>query len=125
MTARKSVDSVKDETENTESEKSIENAKEDITETADGSEDAQSPVNTENAKNDPMKRMVKIKLFKDNEQYKDDFFVSLNGRTYQIQRGIEVEVPEAVAEIIKRSEESDMNTSVMICRAEAEYDNVK
>lgn len=104
MAARKSAES----TENTESARDAE-----ITESA------------ENESYDPMKRKVRIRLFKDNGQYKDDLFVSVNGKTFQIQRGIEVEVPEAVAEVIRRSEESDMNTSMIICRAETEYENVK
>ena len=40
-----------------------------------------------------MEKMVKLKLFKDNGQYKDDVFVAVNGRTFQIVRGVEVEVP--------------------------------
>ena len=46
---------------------------------------------------------VKIKLFKDQHRYKDDLTVGLNGKFYQIQRGKEVLVPEAVAEIIENS----------------------
>ena len=34
-----------------------------------------------------------IRLFKDNERYRDDVFVSVNGRTFQIKRGVEVQVP--------------------------------
>ena len=41
-----------------------------------------------------MDKMVKIKLFKDNGQYKDDVFVAVNGRAFQIMRGEEVEVPD-------------------------------
>ena len=122
MAARKSAD-VK------ENAGSAENV--DILEAGDGAESVQNPANDENAKDiggvetDPMKRMVKIRLFKDNEKYKDDLFVSLNGMAYQIQRGIVVEVPEVVAEIIKRSEEADANTSMMIDSAKSEYKNVK
>lgn len=43
--------------------------------------------------------MVKIKLFKDNHEYKDDVFVAVNGERYQIQRGKEVEVPDYIAEV--------------------------
>lgn len=48
--------------------------------------------------------MEKIYLFKDNDQYKDDLFVSVNGRNFQIQRGVEVEVPACVAEVIRNSD---------------------
>lgn len=59
-------------------------------------------------------KMVKIKLFKDNGKYKDDVFVGLNGRNYQIQRGVEVEVPEGVAEILELSEKMDNETAEKI-----------
>ena len=36
---------------------------------------------------------------------KDDVFVGLNGKTYLIKRGAEVEVPAGVAEILKRKED--------------------
>lgn len=46
----------------------------------------------------------KIFLFKDDSAYKDDLFVSVNGRNFQIQRGVEVEVPACVAEVIRNSD---------------------
>ena len=46
----------------------------------------------------------KIFLFKDDGAYKDDLFVSVNGRNFQIQRGVEVEVPACVAEVIRNSD---------------------
>lgn len=46
----------------------------------------------------------KIFLFKDDSTYKDDLFVSVNGRNFQIQRGVEVEVPACVAEVIRNSD---------------------
>ena len=35
---------------------------------------------------------------------KDDVFVGLNGKTYLIKRGVEVEVPQGVAKILGRRE---------------------
>ena len=49
-------------------------------------------------------KMVKIKIPKTKED-KEDVFVSVNFRTYQIQRGVEVEVPEFVAEVLQHKEE--------------------
>ena len=48
-------------------------------------------------------KMVKIRLpiTKDN---KDDEFVSVNARTWLIQRGKEVEVPACVAEVLRNKE---------------------
>ena len=53
-------------------------------------------------------KMVKIHLFKDNKAYTDDVFVGVNGKTYQIKRGVDVEVPESVAEVLKNSERQDV-----------------
>lgn len=49
-------------------------------------------------------KMVKIHLFKDNKNYNGDVFVAVNGRTFQVQRGVDVEVPECVAEVLRNSE---------------------
>lgn len=60
--------------------------------------------------------MVTIHLFKDNGKYKDDLFVGLNGTFYTIQRGIDVEVPAGVAEIIINSMKQDEATQDAIQR---------
>ena len=65
------------------------------------------------------KKTVKIKLFKDNVNYKDDVFVSVNGENFQIQRGKEVEVPDYIAEVLRHSEEQDAHTSLLIEQAVA------
>ena len=46
---------------------------------------------------------VRIRLFKDNSRYKGDLFVSVNGVNYKIRRGVEVEVPPEVAEVLEHS----------------------
>ena len=48
-------------------------------------------------------KMVTIRIPKTKER-KDDVFVSVNFRTYQIQRGVDVEVPEFVAEVLRNQE---------------------
>ena len=50
---------------------------------------------------------VRIRLFKDNSRYKGDLFVSVNGVNYKIRRGVEVEVPPAVAEVLEHSQRQD------------------
>lgn len=53
-------------------------------------------------------KMVTVHLFKGTTgKYASDVFVGLNGKSYQIQRGVDVEVPAGVAEILKHSEEQD------------------
>lgn len=53
---------------------------------------------------DPKEKKVKIKIPLTRTE-KDDVFVGLNGRTFLIKRGEEVEVPEGVAEILRNREE--------------------
>lgn len=48
-------------------------------------------------------KKVKIKLPLTRTE-KDDVFVGLNGKTYLIKRGVEVEVPVGVAKILERKE---------------------
>lgn len=66
-------------------------------------------------------KLVKIRLFKDNERYKDDVFVAVNGRSFQIKRGEEVEVPESVAEVLERSMDQDAATAGLMERESSRY----
>jgi hypothetical protein len=54
--------------------------------------------------------LVKIRIPKVKAN-QEDVFVSVNERTWLIKRGVEVEVPECVAEVIRHQEE--MLESVM------------
>ena len=49
-------------------------------------------------------KMVKIRLPLTKYE-KDDVFVRVNQRTWLIKRGVEVEVPECVVEVLNHSEE--------------------
>lgn len=53
-------------------------------------------------------KMVKIRLFKDSNKYKNDLFVGVNGRTFLIKRGVEVEVPESVARVIEDAQAQEI-----------------
>ena len=71
--------------------------------------EAEAEKKTAAAENKPNERkMVKIRLPK---QRKDeaDVFVSVNDYTCMIQRGVEVEVPDFVAEVLKHQEEALLN----------------
>lgn len=46
---------------------------------------------------------VKYTLFRDDDRYKDSLFVSVNGKSYLIERGKEVEIPKSVYEVIINS----------------------
>lgn len=60
-----------------------------------------------------------IHLFKDNGRYSSARFVSVNGEAYLIQRGVDVEVPAAVAEVLRHSEEMDNAANAKIETARA------
>ena len=60
-----------------------------------------------------------IRLFKDSQRYKAPVFVGVNGETYLIQRGVDVEVPKAVAEVLRHSEEMDNAAMARIAAAES------
>lgn len=60
--------------------------------------------------------MVKVKLFRDNGKYKDDVYVSVNGKRYIVPRGVEVEVPAGVAEILETSMAQDEATERFVRR---------
>ena len=75
----------------------------------------------EEAQRNPLEELVTIRLFKDNERYRDDVFVSVNGRTFQIKRGMEVQVPRYVQEVLENSMNQDMVAAAMMDKLEAGY----
>ena len=60
-----------------------------------------------------------VHLFKDSHRYSEPVFVGVNGETYLIQRGVDVEVPKEVAEVLRHSEEMDNAAAEKIAAAEA------
>lgn len=53
-------------------------------------------------------KMVKIRLFKDSNKYKNDQFVGVNGRTFQVKRGMEMEVPLCCASTLEDSQAQEI-----------------
>lgn len=49
-------------------------------------------------------KMVKVRIPRTSKN-QDDVFVGVNMNTYLIKRGVEVEVPECVAEVLRHQEE--------------------
>lgn len=72
---------------------------------------------------DRMNEKVTIKLFRDNGKYKDDLTVTVNGVTYQIQRGVTVEVPRFIADVIAQSERQDTHTANMIEKLVSKFED--
>jgi hypothetical protein len=58
----------------------------------------------ENVTKTPKRKMVKIKLPRTSAK-QEDLFVSVNMETFIVKRGVEVEVPDYVAEVIQHQEE--------------------
>ena len=61
-----------------------------------------------------------IHLFKDNGRYSSARFVSVNGEAYLIQRGVDVEVPPEVAEVLEHSQMQDMAAAQKVAQLEAD-----
>lgn len=67
-----------------------------------------------------MNEEVEIKLFKDNDKYKDPVFVSCNGETIAIERGVRVKVKRKFAEILDNSDKQDYEAARYAERKSAE-----
>lgn len=65
--------------------------------------------------------LVEVKLFKDNNKYKDDVFVSVNGENCVIKRGIRVKVKRKFAELLDKSDLQDYETNMLIEKKSSEF----
>ena len=66
-----------------------------------------------------MNEYVEVKLFKDNDKYKDDVFVAVNGENCVIKRGERVKIKRKFAEVLDHSEHQDYETSKLVEQAVA------
>lgn len=66
---------------------------------------------------DYMNELVEVKLFKDNNKYKDDVFVSVNGENCVIKRGERVKIKRKFALVLEQSDLQDYETAKLIERA--------
>lgn len=58
------------------------------------------------AARDPFEKKVRVKLPKAPRGEENFVITSVNGQTYKVQRGVEVDVPEPIAEVLRHSEEA-------------------
>ena len=56
---------------------------------------------------------VKIKLFKDGKDYKDDVVVGINGKIIQIKRGVEVEIERKYALLLDQAQIQSIKAAEM------------
>ena len=68
-----------------------------------------------------MNEEVEVKLFQDNDRYREPVFVGCNGETVAIQRGVRVKLRRKFAEILDNSDKQDYETGQMIRRKCAEF----
>lgn len=71
---------------------------------------------------DPMEELVTVQLFKDNDKYKDDVYVAVNGERILIQRGVPVPIKRKFAEVINHSMYQDGQTERMLTEMAEAYE---
>ena len=64
--------------------------------------------------------LVPFEAFYDGDKYKDDIIVSVNGKRFQIKRGVKVMIPRNVFNVLMRSQQQDMKTAAMMAAKEQE-----
>ena len=71
-------------------------------------------VKEEKKTKDPSKELVKHTFFYDGDKYKSAIPVIVNGKSYQIRRGVEVTLPKFVFDIAMESEASGRATAKLM-----------
>ena len=64
---------------------------------------------------------ISVKLFRDNDRYKDDVYVAVNGQNCVIKRGEWVKIKRKFALVLDASEIQDMKTAELIERESKKY----
>lgn len=59
---------------------------------------------------------VEVRLFKDNEKYKDDVYVAINGKNCIIRRGVWTRIRRKFALLLDQSEIQDLRTAELMER---------
>ena len=69
--------------------------------------------------------LVSVRLFKDNDKYKGDVFVAVNGQSVLIRRGERVAIKKKFAEVLEQSLDQDQRTAGLIERESRAYEEAK
>ena len=88
---------------------------------ANASEERKRFVEESNARGE---EYVEVKLFKDNNRYKDDVFVQVNGENCVIKRGERVKVKRKFADVLDNSDMQDYETSKLIEKKSSEFSKI-
>ena len=67
---------------------------------------------------------ISVKLFKDNDRYRDDVYVAVNGQNCIIKRGEWVKIKRKFALVLDASEIQDMKTAEFIEREQRKFAEV-
>ena len=65
-----------------------------------------------------LEEYIPYRLFRDNDKYKNDVFVAVNGEACQIKRGQTVRIKRKFVKVLEQSYEQDMEAA----RISAEYE---
>ena len=68
-----------------------------------------------------MNEYVVVKLFRDNDRYKDDVYVAVNGQNCVIKRGEWVKIKRKFAMVLDQSEIQDMQTAEYLEAEQARF----
>ena len=78
-------------------------------------------MNTQTTEQAYLEEYIAIKLFKDNDRYKDDVYVAVNGQNCVIKRGEWVMIKRKFALVLDASEIQDMKTAEFIEREQRRF----
>ncbi len=70
---------------------------------------------------DYLNEYISVKLFKDNDRYRDDVYVAVNGQNCIIKRGEWVKIKRKFALVLDASEIQDMKTAEFIEREQRKF----
>ena len=70
---------------------------------------------------DYLNEYISVKLFKDNDRYRDDVYVAVNGQNCIIKRGEWVKIKRKFALVLDASEIQDMKTAEFIEREQKKF----
>lgn len=89
----------------------------------------QEEINQQEALQDDAKKneeeRVLIHLFKDNDRYKNDVTVAVNGKLFVIQRGVDVYVPKSVKEVLDNSQKQDLFAEKQMEEFHKQYESME
>ena len=71
-------------------------------------------MNTQTAEQAYLEEYIAIKLFKDNDRYKDDVYVAINGKNCVIKRGEWVRIKRKFALVLDQSEIQDSKAAALM-----------